>query len=126
MGILDLIKGKKNDDNEPVLPQDVYDASVLEFKDIVAPAGLKIGSKDLNLSGTKVRTFFVVSYPRFLGEDWLTPIINMDKVLDISIQIHPVDTAQIMKKFQKKVLKFLIVKIFMMKKGVSILNQSEK
>lgn len=102
MGIFDFLK-KKDDNTNPVLPQDVYDASVLELKDIIAPSALKIGSKDLNLSGTKVRSFFIVSYPRFLSEDWLTPIINLDKVLDISIHVHPVETAAIMKKFQKKV-----------------------
>jgi conjugal transfer ATP-binding protein TraC len=103
MGIFDFIKGKNKNDAQSVLPEDVYDASVLELQDIIAPSALKVGSKEVNLSGTKVRTHFIVSYPRYLNEDWLTPIINLDKVLDISIHIHPVETAQIMKKFQKKV-----------------------
>ena len=102
MGIFDFIKKNKKGSG-PALPEDTFDASVLELQDIIAPSALKVGSKDINLSGTKVRTHFIVSYPRFLNEDWLTPIINLDKVLDISIHIHPVETAQIMKKFQKKV-----------------------
>ena len=102
MGIFNFLK-KNNDSDKLVTQEDVYDASVLELQDIIAPSALKVGSKDINLSGTKVRSHFIVSYPRFLSEDWLTPIINLDKVLDISIHVHPVETAQIMKKFQKKV-----------------------
>jgi conjugal transfer ATP-binding protein TraC len=45
----------------------------------------------------------VISYPRFLTTGWFAPIINMDKVIDISIYIHPLDTNEMLRKFQKKV-----------------------
>jgi hypothetical protein len=47
--------------------------------------------------------FFVISYPRFLTTGWFAPIINMDKVIDISIFMHPLDTNEMLRKFQKKV-----------------------
>ena len=50
-----------------------------------------------------MRTFFVISYPRFLSESWFSPIINLDKMFDVSIFIHPINTATILRKFQKKV-----------------------
>ena len=104
MALFDFITGTKKETSVgPMLPQDVYNASVMELQDIIAPSALQIQSKDLSLSGTLVRTSFVISYPRFIGEDWLSPIVNLDKVFDISLFVHPVDTAQIMKTFQKKV-----------------------
>jgi len=97
---------KKKDDEQPLvslLPQDIYQEGVLELKDIIAPSALKIGPKELNLGEKLARTFFVISYPRFLTDSWFAPIINLDKVFNISIFIHPVDTSKILRKFQKKV-----------------------
>ena len=86
-----------------LLPQDIYEQGVLELRDIIAPSALKISPKELNLGEKVARTFFVISYPRFLTDSWFAPIINLDKVFNISIFIHPVDTAKILRHFQKKV-----------------------
>ena len=86
-----------------LMPQEIYQEGVLELKDIIAPSALKIGPKELNLGEKLARTFFVISYPRFLSDSWFAPIINLDKVFNISIFIHPVDTTKILRKFQKKV-----------------------
>jgi conjugal transfer ATP-binding protein TraC len=96
----------KKDKEQPLvslLPQDIYQEGILELKDIIAPSALKIGPKELNLGEKLARTFFVISYPRFLTDSWFAPIINLDKVFNISIFVHPVDTSKILRKFQKKV-----------------------
>src|ERR1035437_84063 len=105
MSFLSKIFNKKDDDQPlvSILPQDIYQEGVLELKDIIAPSALKIGPKELNLGEKLARTFFVISYPRFLTDSWFAPIINLDKVFNISIFIHPVDTSKILRKFQKKV-----------------------
>ncbi len=105
MGILDFITGKKADRPAvaSILPQEIYEAGVLELKDIIAPSALKITPKELNLGEKVARTFFVISYPRFLSDSWFAPIINLDKIFNISIFIHPVDTAKVLRHFQKKV-----------------------
>ena len=76
---------------------------MLELKDVIAPSALKVSPKELNLGEKVGRTLFVISYPRFLDDSWFAPIINLDKVFNISIFIHPVDTAKILRHFQKKV-----------------------
>ena len=107
MTLLDLLPfGKKKGDAPdvlPVLPEEIYRAGVLDLQDVIAPHALKINSKELDLGEKISRTFFVISYPRFLTTGWFAPIINMDKVLDISIFIHPLDTNEMLRKFQKKV-----------------------
>ncbi|MFO0718594.1 MAG: DUF87 domain-containing protein [Candidatus Paceibacterota bacterium] len=94
---------KKEEINIGMLPQEIYKAEALELKDIIAPSALKIGPRELNLGDKIVRTFFVISYPRFLGESWFAPIINLDKVFDVSIFVHPIDTVKVLRQFQKKV-----------------------
>jgi len=106
MGIFDVFK-KKNKEADlklsPVLPKDIYEAGVLELRDVVAPSALKISPKELNLGEKIVRTFFVISYPRFLSDNWFSPIINLDRVFDVSISIQPVDTGKVLKELRKKV-----------------------
>jgi conjugal transfer ATP-binding protein TraC len=87
----------------PVLPDEIYRTGVLGLQDVIAPHALKISPRELDLGEKIARTFFVISYPRFLTTGWFAPIINMDKVLDISIFIHPMDTNEMLRKFQKKV-----------------------
>lgn len=107
MGLFDLLKGNKakNPKKEilPVLPEEIYQAATLELQDILAPSALKISPKVLNLGDKIARTYFVISYPRFLSDNWFTPIINLDKIFDVAIHIQPLDTNQILRKFQKKV-----------------------
>ncbi len=104
MSFFSKLLGKK--EKSPIvslMPQEIYEAGILELKDVIAPSALKISPKEINLGEKVARTFFVISYPRFLTESWFAPIINLDKVFNISIFIHPVDTAKILRHFQKKV-----------------------
>ncbi len=107
MALLDLLPfGNKKDDSPrvlPVLPEEIYQTGVLDLQDVIAPHALKISSHELDLGEKIARTFFVISYPRFLTTGWFAPIINMDKVLDISLFVHPMDTNEMLRKFQKKV-----------------------
>ncbi len=105
MSILEKLTSDNNkkSDIESILPQEVFQAGVLELKDIIAPSALKITPKEIDLGEKILRSFFVISYPRFLAEGWFSPIINMDKVFDVSIFIHPIETSKVLHQFQKKV-----------------------
>ena len=86
-----------------VLPEEIYESANMELRDVIAPSALKIEPKSINLGEKIARTFFIISYPRFLTDNWFSPIINLDKVFDISIFIHPIDTSLMLRQFQKKV-----------------------
>lgn len=104
MAILDFLKSKpKQAPISPILPEAIYRQGVLELQDVIAPSALKITPREINLGDKIARTFFVMSYPRVLTDSWFAPVINLDRVLDVSIFVHPIDSAEILKKFQKKV-----------------------
>ena len=86
-----------------VLPKQIYQSAVLDLKDILAPSALDIKPKYLDLGEKLSRTIYIISYPRFLSDGWFSPIINLDKEFDISIQIYPMDSEASLKKLQKKV-----------------------
>ena len=105
MALLDFLSRKKEETPEvvPVLPKDIYRQGSLDLVDTIAPTALEVSSRELQLGEKFVRAFYTISYPRFLADGWFAPVINLDKVLDVSLFIHPVDTEQALRSFQKKV-----------------------
>ena len=104
MALADLFKKKsKGPEITPVFPEEIYRSAVLELKDVIAPSALEVSANYVRLGEKLARTLFVFSFPRILTTNWFSPIINMDKVFDISMFIHPVDTAIILRKMQRKV-----------------------
>ncbi|PCI28841.1 conjugal transfer protein TraC [Candidatus Kaiserbacteria bacterium] len=105
MAILDFLKKKESTSEGivPILPKEIYQHGVLELQDVIAPSALQITPRTLNLGEKIARTFFVISYPRFLTTGWFSSIVNLDKVFDVSIFVHPMDTTDVLRKYQKKV-----------------------
>ncbi len=103
MGLFDFLQPKKAPEISSVIPKQVFDASTLELRDVIAPSALEVTPKQVNLGEKILRSFFVISYPRFLSESWFAPIINLDKIFDVSIFVSPIETSQVLKTFQKKV-----------------------
>src|SRR3989338_6877722 len=106
MSIFSKLFGKNKEakqDISSILPKEIFEAGVLELKDIIAPSALKITPRGISLGEKILRSFFVISYPRFLSEGWFSPIINMDRVFDVSIFVHPIETSRVLRQFQRKV-----------------------
>ncbi len=103
MALFGKKKTNKDINIAPILPKEIYQSAVLDLKDVIAPSALEIKPKELHLGEKIVRTFFIISYPKFLSDNWFSPIVNLDKEFDVSIFIHPVDTQAVLRKFQKKV-----------------------
>lgn len=100
MALLDFLQsnsgsgGKNNDSMKDQL---------LTLTDVIAPSAVSLTPRSVNVSGVNARVYYAVSYPRFLNDGWIEPVLNMAKELDVTIYIHPIDTAETLKKFQKKV-----------------------
>jgi len=105
MALLDFLKPKKTSEEEmlAVFPEEIYRTGELSLRDIISPSALEVTPSFLRLGEKLARTLFAFSYPRYLHTNWFTPIINLDKVFDISMFVHPVDTAIILNQLRKKV-----------------------
>jgi len=106
MALLDFLNRDDKKDAltiAPVLPKDIYAEGTLDLADTIAPAALSVGSRELELGEKFSRTFYTISYPRFLTDGWFTPIINLDRVFDVSVYVHPLETGDVLRSFQKKV-----------------------
>ncbi len=73
------------------------------LRDLIAPSSLEIHSAYFRIGTKYGRTMYIYGYPRRLYTGWLSGLINIDQVLDISMFIYPVDTAIVLKNLRKKV-----------------------
>ena len=80
-----------------------YREGLTSLKDVIAPAALTFENSYFELNGKYGRSFFVLTYPRFLSTDWLSQVINMDTAMDMSMFIYPIDSGEILKKLRSKV-----------------------
>lgn len=100
MGILNFLQPQNSSGSTE---KDAISDQMLTLTDVIAPSAVSITPRNINISGVSTRVYYAVSYPRYLNDGWIEPILNLAKELDVSIFIHPIDTADTLKKFQKKV-----------------------
>ncbi|MEK7630753.1 MAG: DUF87 domain-containing protein [Patescibacteria group bacterium] len=104
MAILNIFGGKQEGlDILPVVPQEIYQSGILGLKDVIAPSAFEVSSSYIRLGEKFARTIFVFAYPRYLATNWFAGVINLDKIFDIAMFFHPVDTGIILRKLRKKV-----------------------
>ncbi|MDB5168284.1 MAG: Type secretory pathway VirB4 component-like protein [Candidatus Saccharibacteria bacterium] len=73
------------------------------LRDLIAPSSLEIHSSHFRLGTKYGRTLYVYGYPREIYTGWLSTLINIDEVLDISMFIYPVDSQVVLNNLRKKV-----------------------
>lgn len=73
------------------------------LRDLIAPSSLEFHSDHFRLGTKYGRTLYIYGYPRQIYTGWLSSIINMDEVLDVSMFLYPVDTQVVMQNLRKKV-----------------------
>ena len=83
--------------------EEITESAATTLRDILAPAALEITPGFIRLNKKLARVFFVFNYPRFLNTNWFSEVINLDKTLDISFFIHPINTGTALKNLRKKV-----------------------
>ncbi|MBR2864212.1 DUF87 domain-containing protein [Candidatus Saccharibacteria bacterium] len=83
--------------------QKAFEQGITTLRDLISPSSIEIHSDYFRLGTKYGRTLYVYGYPRSLYTGWLSPLINIDEVLDVSMYIYPVDTTIVMKNLQKKV-----------------------
>jgi conjugal transfer ATP-binding protein TraC len=73
------------------------------LRDLIAPSSLEIHSSYFRLGTKYGRTLYIYGYPRQIYTGWLSPLINIDEVLDISMYVYPVESQVVLNNLRKKV-----------------------
>jgi len=86
-----------------LLSEKLFETEPITALDLIAPASIAISADSIKIGNRISKSFFVFSYPRYLGAVWLSSAINLDVPMDVSMFIHPINTGLIMKQLRRKV-----------------------
>lgn len=76
---------------------------ITTLRDLIAPSSLEIQGSHFRLGTKYGRTMYIYGYPREIYTGWLSSIINIDEVIDVSMFIYPVESEVVLKNLRKKV-----------------------
>lgn len=83
--------------------EEAFLKGVTTLRDLIAPSSIEIHSSYFRLGTKYGRTLYVYGYPRQIYTGWLSSLINIDEVLDVSMFIYPVESQVILNNLRKKV-----------------------
>ncbi|HSX36490.1 MAG TPA: DUF87 domain-containing protein [Patescibacteria group bacterium] len=80
-----------------------FQKGITALRDFIAPSSIEFASDRFRLGTRQARTYYVYGYPRQLYTGWLSSMINLDEVIDISLFIYPVESQVVLDNLRKKV-----------------------
>lgn len=76
---------------------------ITALRDFIAPSSLEYLKTHFQLGTRYARTYYVYGYPRQLTTGWLSSMVNIDEVIDLSMYIYPVESQVVLENLRKKV-----------------------
>lgn len=83
--------------------QAAFQKGVTALRDFIAPSSLVYENNLFHIGTRLARTFYVYGYPRQVFTGWLSNMVNLDEVMDLSIYVYPVESQVVLENLRKKV-----------------------
>ncbi|MDB5181239.1 MAG: Type secretory pathway VirB4 component-like protein [Candidatus Saccharibacteria bacterium] len=80
-----------------------FQKGITALRDFIAPSSIEFSAGYFQLGTRYARTFFVYGYPRQLYTGWMSGMVNLDEVIDLSMYIYPVESQVVLENLRKKV-----------------------
>ncbi len=80
-----------------------FQKGVTALRDFIAPSSLVYENAMFHIGTRFARTYYVFGYPRQLFTGWLSSMVNLDEVMDLSIFVYPVESQAVLENLRKKV-----------------------
>lgn len=110
--LFSIAKKPKTDTSAPVTPNTPATPPVPEKKDtnnassiqdVIAPSAIEVDFSHIKIDDNYVRTLFVTGYPRYVSANWLSPLVNFNHSLDISMYIYPSDSKDTLESLRHRI-----------------------
>lgn len=82
---------------------EAFRKGITALRDFIAPSSLELQSSYFQLGTRYARSYYVFGYPRQIYTGWLSGMINLDEVMDISLFIYPIESQVVLENLRKKV-----------------------
>jgi conjugal transfer ATP-binding protein TraC len=83
--------------------QAAFQKGITALRDFIAPSSLEFSNTHFQLGTRYARTYYVYGYPRQLYTGWLSSMVNLDEVIDLSLYVYPVESQIVLENLRKKV-----------------------
>jgi type IV secretory pathway VirB4 component len=83
--------------------QAAFQKGVTALRDFIAPSSIEFQSGFFRIGTRYARTFYVYGYPRQIFTGWLSGMVNIDEVMDLSMFVYPVESQVVLENLRKKV-----------------------
>lgn len=83
--------------------QAAFQKGVTALRDFIAPASIEFMGTHFQIGTRIARNYYVYGYPRQIFTGWLSSMVNMDEVMDMSLFIYPVESQVVLENLRKKV-----------------------
>ncbi len=80
-----------------------FQKGITALRDFVAPSSIEYSGTHFQIGTRYARTYYVFGYPRQLSTGWLSSMVNLDEVIDLSLYIYPVESQVVLENLRKKV-----------------------
>ena len=94
--------GKGITNQEPVSPLTAIQKGMISLPDVIAPSSVEVDFNYIRVGESFYKTFFVVGYPRYVSPNWLSPVIDFNHSLNISMFIYPTSSPDILSDLRRK------------------------
>lgn len=80
-----------------------FQKGVTALRDFIAPSSIEFSSSHFQIGTRYARTYYVYGYPRQLYTGWLSSLVNLDEIMDMSLYVYPVESQVVLENLRKKV-----------------------
>ncbi len=94
-------KGLNIDSEEEAVER--FAGGLVDIKDVIAPPAIEVDFNHILIGIKFFRVLFATGYPKFVGANWLSSLINFEFPVDISTFYYPVDSRLVMQRLKRKI-----------------------
>jgi type IV secretory pathway VirB4 component len=96
-----IVQGQRAREEQEV--QTAFQKGITALRDFIAPSSIEFSGTHFQIGTRYARTYYVYGYPRQVYTGWLSGMVNLDEVMDMSIYVYPVESQVVLENLRKKV-----------------------
>ncbi len=83
--------------------QAAFQKGVTALRDFIAPSSIEFKASYFQIGTRMARTYYIYGFPRQVFTGWLSSMVNLDEVIDLSMFVYPVESQVVLENLRKKV-----------------------
>lgn len=80
-----------------------FQKGITALRDFISPSSIEFSGTHFQIGTRYARTYYVYGYPRQIFTGWLSSMVNLDEIMDMSMFIYPVESQVVLENLRKKV-----------------------